>query len=187
MQIRAARYANPLTQLPGNVPINEHIDRLLNREIGFSACYCDIDNFKPYNDTYGYRRGDQMIQFLGALLSQVIDGRLDFVGHIGGDDFILLLQSADWHAQITLALRLFDDGMANMLDEGHLVDGGYRGEDRKGREVFHPLPTLSIGCILAEAGAYGSHHEVSAAVSDAKKQAKKIPGSSLFIERRRGV
>jgi EAL domain-containing protein (putative c-di-GMP-specific phosphodiesterase class I)/GGDEF domain-containing protein len=185
MQIRAARYANPLTQLPGNVPINEHIDRLLNPGVDFAACYCDLDNFKPYNDTYGYRRGDELIQFLGALLLEVADSRLDFVGHIGGDDFILILQSHDWQQRLTLALRLFDDGIADFLDQEHLREGGYRGEDRKGREVFHPLPTLSIGCILVDVNSYHSHHEVSAAVSDAKKQAKKIPGSALFIERRR--
>ena len=185
MQIRAARYANPLTQLPGNVPINEHIDRLLARHVPFAACYCDIDNFKPYNDTYGYRRGDDLIQFLGALLVEMVDARLDFVGHIGGDDFILLLQSSDWQRQLSLILRLFDEGIGDFLDAEHLGEGGYPGEDRKGGAVFHSLPTLSIGCIPVDAGGYHSHHEVSAAVSDAKKQAKKMPGSALFIERRR--
>ena len=185
MQIRAARYANPLTQLPGNVPINEHIERLLVRSAPFAACYCDLDNFKPYNDTYGYRRGDELIQFLGALLAEIADSRLDFVGHIGGDDFILLLQSQDWQRRLTLILRLFDEGVADFIDSKHLHAGGYPGEDRKGREVFHSLPTLSIGCIPIEPGSCHSHHEVSAAVTEAKKQAKKIPGSSLFVERRR--
>ena len=71
LQISAARYANPLTLLPGNVPINAHIDRLLDNAQPFVACYCDLDNFKPFNDAYGYRRGDEMIQFIGQLLSQV--------------------------------------------------------------------------------------------------------------------
>jgi EAL domain-containing protein (putative c-di-GMP-specific phosphodiesterase class I)/GGDEF domain-containing protein len=185
MQIRAARYANPLTQLPGNVPISEHTDRLLGNSVAFAACYCDLDNFKPYNDTYGYRRGDQLIQFLGNLLSEACDSRFDFIGHIGGDDFMLLLQSDDWQQRLTLMLRLFDEGMAAYMDEEHLKEGGYPGEDRKGKPVFHPLPSLSVGCLLVEPGAFRSHHEVSAAVNEAKKQAKKIQGSSLFIERRR--
>ncbi|MCX8146358.1 MAG: EAL domain-containing protein, partial [Azovibrio sp.] len=89
MQISAARYANPLTQLPGNVPINEHIDRLLKAGVRFAACYADLDNFKPFNDIYGYRRGDDVIQLLGQILVEVSDARLDFVGHIGGDDFLI--------------------------------------------------------------------------------------------------
>lgn len=185
MQIRAARYANPLTQLPGNVPINEHIDRLLAGGAPFTACYCDLDHFKPYNDAYGYRKGDQMIQLVGNLLAEACDPRLDFVGHIGGDDFMLLLQSHDWHHRLALALRLFDEGMRGFVAAEHMRDGGYRGEDRRGQNVFHALPALSAGCLPVAPGRFLSHHEVSAAVTEAKKQAKKIPGSALFVERRR--
>lgn len=185
MQIRAARYANPLTQLPGNVPINEHIDRLLDSAVPFTACYCDLDHFKPYNDTYGYRRGDQMIQLLGGILSRACDARVDFVGHIGGDDFMLLLQSPDWHERMSAALRKFDDSLVEMVEPAHQDHGGYHGEDRRGLLVFHPLPALSVGCLVAEPGQFTTHHEVSAAVTEAKKQAKKIPGSALFVERRR--
>jgi GGDEF domain-containing protein len=185
MQIHAARYANPLTQLPGNVPINEHLDRLLTNDASFAACYCDLDYFKPYNDNYGYRRGDELIQFLGGLLWEISDLRLDFVGHIGGDDFMLLLQSQDWQHRLARALQIFDEHLPAFLDGKHVLDGGYPGEDRKGRPVFHPLPSLSIGCLVVETKLFHSHHEVSLAVADAKKQAKKIPGSSIFVERRR--
>ncbi|MDD5249967.1 MAG: GGDEF domain-containing protein, partial [Rhodocyclaceae bacterium] len=140
MQIRAARYANPLTQLPGNVPINEHIDRLLDSGVAFTAAYCDLDHFKPYNDTYGYRQGDQMIQLLGGILAEACDARLDFVGHIGGDDFMLLLQSPDWQQRVAAALRKFDDSLADLIDPAHIRIGGYHGEDRRGQDVFHALP-----------------------------------------------
>ena len=185
MQIRAARYANPLTQLPGNVPINEHIDRLIDSGVAFTAAYCDLDHFKPYNDTYGYRQGDQMIQLLGGILVEACDARLDFVGHIGGDDFMLLLQSLDWQHRLTTALRKFDDSLADLIDPAHIRVGGYHGEDRRGQSVFHVLPALSAGCLVVEPSQFQSHHEVSAAVTEAKKQAKKIPGSALFVERRR--
>jgi len=96
MQIQAARYANPLTQLPGNVPINEHIERLLERKVSFHACYFDIDHFKPFNDVFGYRRGDDIIALLAQTLTEIINPLVDFCGHIGGDDFMVLFQSEDW-------------------------------------------------------------------------------------------
>lgn len=185
MQMRAARYANPLTQLPGNVPINEHIDRLLEGAAPFIACYCDIDNFKPYNDAYGYRRGDEIIQYLGALLTRHCDPRLDFLGHIGGDDFVLLLQQPHWQESLELVVAEFQHGMGAFLSAEHLTLGGYWGEDRRGKAVFHLPPTLSVGCVPVGPGEFHSHHEVAAAMSMAKKQAKKKHGGRhLFIERR---
>jgi len=184
MQIRAARYANPLTQLPGNVPINEQMDRLIEARHGFVAAYCDLDHFKPYNDAYGYRRGDRMIQQVGALLAEAAADHRDFVGHVGGDDFVVLMQSADWEARLRKVIDEFDAALAQHVSDEHLAAGGYRGEDRRGQAVFHPLPALSIGCVRVQPGAFAAHYDVSAALSDAKKEAKRIAGSVLFIERR---
>jgi EAL domain-containing protein (putative c-di-GMP-specific phosphodiesterase class I)/GGDEF domain-containing protein len=185
IQIRSARYANPLTQLPGNVPINEHIDRLLINEAGFVACYCDLDHFKPLNDCYGYRTGDQIIQLLATLLTRHCDTRQDFVGHIGGDDFILLMQSANWDERCRSILAAFDKASVAYLTPEHLQQGGYFAENRSGERVFHALPSLSIGALVVKPHHFENHREVSVALSAAKKEAKKIPGSSLFIERRR--
>ncbi len=187
MQISAARYANPLTQLPGNVPINEHIDRLLSAGVSFTASYADLDNFKPFNDIYGYRRGDDVIQLLGQILVEVADTRLDFVGHIGGDDFLILFQSNDWEARCARALKLFDERVLPIFTQEDLIRGGLIGENRRGEVVLHPLPALSIGALMADACLYESHHEIATAAADAKKQAKKQRGSSLFIERRRNL
>jgi diguanylate cyclase (GGDEF)-like protein len=184
MQLEAARYANPLTLLPGNVPINEHIERLLHAGTSFVACYCDLDHFKPFNDTYSYRKGDEMIQLTGRILNWACDPKLDFIGHIGGDDFILLMQSRDWKARCEQALRSFEQAASLMFREDHLAEGGYTSEGRDGTVKFHPLTSLSIGAIQVTPGQFVSHHEVSAAMSDAKKMAKKIPGNSLFIEQR---
>jgi diguanylate cyclase (GGDEF)-like protein len=185
MQMQAARYANPLTQLPGNVPINEHIDRLLDSEVEFVACYCDLDFFKPYNDMYGYRKGDQVIQLLASLLDHQCDARLDFIGHVGGDDFILLMQSADWEQRCRAVLAAFEAATSSLVTQEHQHLGGYFAEDRRGNQVFHPLPSLSIGALVVEATHFHSHHEVSGAMGGAKKEAKKLSGNSLFIERRR--
>lgn len=184
LQIRAARYANPLTQLPGNVPINEQLEELLSSNREFVAAYCDLDNFKAYNDTYGYLPGDQMIQQIGRLLAEAAAELDDFVGHVGGDDFVVLMQSVDWEARLRQVIRIFDAGLGQHLTAAHMLAGGYHGEDRRGNAVFHRLPALSIGCVRVAPGSDLSHHDVSAALVEAKKAAKRTQGSSLFVERR---
>jgi diguanylate cyclase (GGDEF)-like protein len=184
MQIEAARYANPLTMLPGNVPINEHIEHLLQADTPFYACYCDLDNFKPYNDVYSYRHGDEMIQLAGRILSLACDTKLDFIGHIGGDDFILLMQSPDCQARCEQALQAFGQAASLLFKPEHHAAGGYTSEDRNNQVTFHPLVSLSIGACHITADRYFSHYEVSAAATVAKKMAKRTLGNSLFIEQR---
>ncbi|QDZ28376.1 GGDEF domain-containing protein [Noviherbaspirillum sp. UKPF54] len=187
MQINAARYANPLTLLPGNVPINEHIDRLLAGGARFAACYADLDHFKPFNDVYGYRKGDDVIQLTGRILGMHCDPNRDFVGHIGGDDFIVLFQSEDWETRCEAILTAFSAAVPEHYCGADRERGGYVCEDRRGRKVFHPLISLSLGVVRAEPAHFVSHHQIATAAAEAKKQAKKIPGNSLFIERRQGV
>jgi diguanylate cyclase (GGDEF)-like protein len=184
MQLEAARYANPLTLLPGNVPINQHIERLLQANTPFVACYCDLDNFKPYNDTYSYRKGDEMIQLTGRILSWACDPKLDFIGHIGGDDFILLMQSRDWRSRCEHALRSFEQAAALMFEQSHVAAGGYSSEGRDGIVKLHPLTTLSIGATQVSPRLFHSHHEVSSAMTEAKKMAKRLSGNTLFVEQR---
>jgi diguanylate cyclase (GGDEF)-like protein len=184
-QIETARYANPLTLLPGNVPINEHIEYLLQSGKSFAVCYGDLDNFKPFNDVCGYRKGDELIQFTARLLGAACDPVHDFIGHIGGDDFILVLQSADWEQRCHQALSVFARTSAALFDKDHRSIGGYLTGDRQGRIVHHPLPTLSIGVIWVIPEFFSSHHEVAEAATTAKTMAKEKPGNSLFIERRR--
>ncbi|NVE01333.1 GGDEF domain-containing protein [Massilia sp. BJB1822] len=184
MQIHAARYANPLTQLPGNVPINEHIDRLLQSDTRFWVCYCDLDHFKPFNDVYGYRRGDDVIQLTGSILSAHCDPNRDFIGHIGGDDFMIQFQSEDWRERCQAIL---DDFGQRIMDYYSIEDrerGGYISEDRQGKKVFYSLMSLSLGVIKVEPNQYYSHHQIATAAAEAKKQAKKIHGNSLFLDRR---
>jgi diguanylate cyclase (GGDEF)-like protein len=184
LQINAARYANPLTLLPGNVPINEHIESLLLAELPFVACYCDLDHFKPFNDVYGYQKGDEIIQLAGRLLKDICDSERDFLGHIGGDDFIILFQSEDWESRCEILLSLANEVFPALYGEADRARGGVETEDRQGNHIFQPLISLSIGAVPVEPEYFDSHHEVSAAMAVAKKQAKKIPGNSIFVERR---
>jgi diguanylate cyclase (GGDEF)-like protein len=184
MQINAARYANPLTQLPGNVPINEHIDRLLESGTRFWVCYFDLDHFKPFNDVYGYRRGDDVIQLTGNMLRSHIDPDRDFVGHIGGDDFMVLFQSEDWEQRCHAVLDEFSQAVPDFYSADDRERGGYLSEDRQGKKVFYSLMSLSIGAIRVEPHQYYTHHQIATAAADSKKQAKKIHGNSLFLDRR---
>lgn len=184
MQISAARYANPLTLLPGNVPIDEHIDRLLENGTKFATCYVDLDHFKPYNDVYGYRKGDDILRLTGKILSGHCDPERDFVGHIGGDDFIILFQSEDWESRCQAILNAFSAVAPDFYSEEDREQGGYISEDRRGKKVFHTLVTMSLGVVKISPGQYGSHHQIAAAATEAKRQSKKIPGNSLFVDRR---
>lgn len=183
MQIDTARYANPLTLLPGNVPISEQIDNLLKSGTSFVACYCDLDNFKPYNDIYGYKKGDEVIQKTGHLLSEAC-GNYDFIGHIGGDDFIILFQSNDWENRCHQLLSHIAKDFPQFYSNDDRERGSIETENRQGEKQLHPLLSLSIGALTVDSTLYSNHHEVSAACVNAKKQAKKITGNFLFIERR---
>lgn len=184
MQISAARYSNPLTLLPGNVPINEQIDRLLSLALPFVVVYVDVDHFKPFNDAYGYRLGDDLIQAVAGLLGEVINPQHDFVGHIGGDDFMIVFQSGDWQSRTRELLRRFDEIVPRYFSHEDVVRGWYLGESRAGDPVEHPLLSLSCGALPVMPGFFESHREVAAAAALSKKQAKRIKGSSLFVERR---
>ena len=184
MQVVAARYANPLTLLPGNVPIHEHTDRLLAANVEFVAAYCDLDHFKPFNDVYGYRKGDAAIQLLGRILAQECNPGLDFLGHVGGDDFIVLFQSGDWQERCQRILMRFDTERMALFQFEHVAEGGYFSEDRRGKMVFHPLVSLSIGAVPVKQGDACQRQEIERVAAEAKKMAKKTDGSSLFVERR---
>ncbi len=185
MQIVAARYANPLSGLPGNVPIQEHMERLLGNNKTFVTAYFDLDQFKPYNDVYGFRRGDDIIQLVARILRESCNAELDFIGHIGGDDFVVLFQSLDWEIRCHGMLARFDRECLTLFDPEHVAAGGYHSEDRRGAMAFHALVTLSIGAVLVDPTHFHLYREVARAASEAKRMAKRIDGSSLFVDQRR--
>jgi EAL domain-containing protein (putative c-di-GMP-specific phosphodiesterase class I)/GGDEF domain-containing protein len=186
LQVRNARYANPLTQLPGNVPIDERIDQLLAGGEGFVVAYCDLDNFKPFNDTYGYARGDEVIRWLGRLLGEHTSEGRDFIGHVGGDDFILILRGPQWQDQCQAILEQFETEAPRFYDTDAREDGGIRAQDRRGRSLFYPFLSLSIGAVPAAPQRFNSHYEVASLASEVKGQAKRLEGNALFVDRRGG-
>jgi diguanylate cyclase (GGDEF)-like protein len=185
VQVRNARHANPLTLLPGNVPIYEELDELLKHNSPFVFAYCDLDNFKPYNDKYGYEKGDQIIKLLAEIILAETDPATDFVGHVGGDDFVIIMQSEDWHARCENILQKFAERRQHYYQQEDLLEGGIWSESRGGERQFFPLLSLSIGCVQPDAKLCRSHHDIAALAAGAKHQAKKQLGNSLYVDQRR--
>ena len=184
MQIQSARYANPLTGLPGNAPIDEHIDKLLAGTDPFCVCYFDLDNFKPFNDVYGFSMGDEMIKMTGKVVAEQCDAESDFVGHIGGDDFIALFRSPDWEARCRIMLEKFGVNAMTFFDPHDVERGGYVTENRRGEKEFHQLTSLSVGAVPVQPGVFKSHRDIAVVAAESKKMAKKMHGNSLFINMR---
>lgn len=185
LQLQAARYANPLTQLPGNVPINEHLERLLCHQDPFAVCHGDLDYFKPFNDLYGYRKGDEVIQITANLLVEASDPEQDFVGHVGGDDFIVIFKSADWEQRCQRIIENLPLALSHLYSAEHLRMGGYYAENRQKVEEFHSLVALSLGVVEVNPVHLYNSGLVAEMAASAKSMAKKTLGSSLFIERRK--
>lgn len=185
MQMQSARYANPLTQLPGNVPITEHLDDLLKQGRSCAVCYVDLDNFKPYNDLYGYRKGDEVLRAMAVLLQRQACADSDFVGHVGGDDFIIIFSSLNWRERCQAMLAELPRILQHLYIDEHIQAGGYMAENRQGVPVFHPLITLSLGVVEIDRPELYTSSLIADLASAAKAQAKKMTGNSLFVEQRR--
>ncbi len=184
-QIRNARHANPLTLLPGNVPVHELLEDNLAAGRAFRLAYCDINHFKAFNDYYGYSRGDDVIRCLAAVLLQVADPERDFIGHIGGDDFVMVLRSDDWRQRCEEALALFSERVQAFYDPDALARNGIWSRNRSGAARFFSLLDLSIGVVEPDLRSCRSAHDVSSLAVDAKYQAKCSEGAALFVSRRR--
>ncbi|MFM9925861.1 phosphodiesterase [Variovorax sp. H27-G14] len=183
-RIEAARHANPLTFLPGNIPINIHIERLLDSGADFVACYADLNNFKVFNDHYGYWRGDEMILLLARTAVQHADPHRDLVGHIGGDDFLLLFQSPDWHARCARVIAEFNHQARDLYDDAARESGGIEAEDRQGVMRFTPLTTLAIGAVRIPPGMFRHAEDVASEAAIAKHEAKQAPSGLTVREAR---
>ncbi|MEW6445942.1 MAG: bifunctional diguanylate cyclase/phosphodiesterase [Pseudomonadota bacterium] len=187
LQMRNARHANPLTGLPGNVPINDTMQQWLHESYYFVAAYIDLDQFKAFNDTYGYQKGDEAILLLAEALQRHIapdEHATDYVGHIGGDDFVVLSRHDAWEERLGEVLEDFGQRVASLYSESDRRRGGIMATDRQGVERLIPLMSVSVGVVPCPPGRFTRYHEISSHLADVKKQAKAIPGNSLFIDRR---
>ncbi|GAA6131769.1 GGDEF domain-containing protein [Halopseudomonas sabulinigri] len=183
LKLQQARHANPLTLLPGNIPIQQCLERLLEQQVDAQLCYVDLDNFKPFNDLYGYGKGDELLLALAQLLRELCDPQKDFVGHIGGDDFMLVMRSRDWRQRLSQLDQRFQQLCHSLYRPEHIEDQGFSAPDREGRWRKHDLLNLSIGVLQLRGQQQRKLDPALLAehASRAKHEAKKTRGFSIAL------
>ena len=182
------RTISPLTGLPGNVQIHAELKKRLTKKEEFAVLYIDLDNFKAYNDVYGFLKGDQIIQFtantiLNGIHTYFSEGT--FVGHIGGDDFIAIVPHENIEELCQTMIATFDKGVRNFFTEADQEKGYIEVENRKGVVEQFQLTSVSIGVVVAEKGRFANILEIGEISTQVKHLSKSIPGSSYAIDRRK--
>jgi diguanylate cyclase (GGDEF)-like protein len=180
------RNLSPLTGLPGNIRIQEEIERQVREHHPFAVLYLDLDNFKTYNDKYGFVRGDRLIQGTARMLQDAViaydqDG---FVGHVGGDDFVAVVLPETAEDVAKRVCERFDQDRSLYYEDDDLERGFVRMEDRKGVEQDIPLVSVSIGIATTSKRAFAHYGEAVAVATEMKQFAKRDGGSSYAVDRR---
>ncbi len=182
------RRVSPLTGLPGNVQIQAEMKkRLLNKEI-FAIMYFDLDNFKAYNDVYGFANGDEIIKFTAkVILKHVhnIENSDNFVGHIGGDDFVAIIGETDYDKVCQDIIAEFDSEAVSFYNEEDVERGYVEVANRKGIIEQFPLTSISIGVVEVDNKKIKTTLEIGEVGAQVKHQAKTIMGSTYVINRRK--
>lgn len=179
--------SNPLTGLPGNLAIEEHLNRKLKLGSPLAIAYADLDNFKAFNDRYGYSRGDNIIRLTAMIIKEAIQnyGRQDdFYGHIGGDDFIMVTDWACLEPVCTHAINSFDALIPFQYDEDDRARGGVLAMNRQGESITIPIMTLSIGVVTNRTRELRNCLQISDLATEMKTYAKQFPRSLYVVDRR---
>lgn len=188
-EARALRdlHANPLTGLPGNLPIMREAERRLEKHAPFAVAYLDIDHFKPFNDKYGFSRGDEVLRMTARLLVNAVRDAQNpdtYVGHVGGDDFIFMAPCEIMDKICEKVIQSFDMVVPNFYDDEDRMAGAIQSIDRQNNPQSYPL----MGCSIAVVDTGASHIEhvgdISERAAEVKKYAKTFPGSNYIIDRR---
>ncbi len=182
------RRVSPLTGLPGNVQIQVELKKRLLRRKEFAVLYLDLDNFKEYNDIYGFLKGDEVIKYTAKTILKIIHKHKSedtFVGHIGGDDFVAILSKVDYEDVCKDILANFDEGIKEYFTEDDLEKGYLEVANRKGIIEQFPLTALSIGVVKVNPGEYENTLEIGEMGAQVKHLAKTQMGSAYAINRRK--
>jgi len=181
------RQQSPLTGLPGNVRIEDEIEGRVQAGAGFAILYVDLDHFKAYNDHYGFVRGDEVIQATGRLVEEVAretGGPSVFVGHVGGDDFVVVSAAEEAEVIASAIVRSFDEVVTTFYDEADVDRGHIEIMSRRGEAQEFPFLSLSIGVATTAKRQFGHYAEAVAIATEMKTFTKATPGSSWAVDRR---
>jgi diguanylate cyclase (GGDEF)-like protein len=181
------RNLSPLTGLPGNIRIQEEIERQVREQRPFAVLYSDLDNFKAYNDQKGFVRGDRLIQATARIIQDAViefGGGEGFVGHVGGDDFVAVVAPEASEDVAKRICQRFDEARTEFYDPADLEQGFVRVEDRKGVMQDIPLVAVSVGIARTSKRHFAHYGEAVAIATEMKSFAKREPGSSYAVDRR---
>lgn len=184
------RRISPLTGLPGNVQIHAELKKRISNKEEFSVLYLDLDNFKAYNDVYGFLKGDEIIEFTAETILKCIHNSEfndTFVGHIGGDDFVAIIPGTECEDTCQSILAYFENHVNRYFTEDDLEKGYIEVANRKGIMEQFPLTSLSIGVVVADPGRFHNILEIGEVGAQVKHAAKSVMGSSYAIDRRKNV
>jgi len=179
--------ANPMTGLPGNNSVMNVIEKAISNESSVCFIYADLDNFKAYNDKYGFACGDEVIMFSSRTLKDAIEaeGCMDtFVGHIGGDDFVLVVPTEHCQSVANQIKNIFDMGILEFYNSDDAASRCIRSINRKGDQQTFPIISISMAGVDLSKKVYQKYIEVNDACAELKKKAKKISGSCFCMDQR---
>ena len=182
------RRISPLTGLPGNVQIHAELKKRISNKEEFSVLYLDLDNFKAYNDVYGFLKGDEIIKFTADTIMTSIHSLIpnnSFIGHIGGDDFIAIVPTLNCEAVCKDIIANFDANVVRFFTEDDVEKGYIEVANRKGVIEQFPLTSISIGVVEADVGRFANILEIGEVGAQVKHMAKSVMGSSYAIDRRK--
>ncbi len=179
---------NPLTHLPGNNAIQKELQRRIDADMKLAVVYCDLDHFKAFNDAYGFVEGDRVIQFTADLLRKILKekgNQEDFLGHVGGDDFVFLTTPDKVDLLCGAIVQTFPQGVKQFYSEDDLKQGYITAKNRRGEMETFPLISISLAVVTNEHRSLSSVAEISRVASEIKKLAKSKSGSNYVVDQRK--
>ena len=177
---------NPSSRLPGPATIEKVIGQQIEKGLRFAVCYADLDDFKAYNDYYGYFSGDKVIKMTSLVIRNAVyhHQRTGFVGHIGGDDFLFVIDAAKVKTVCSEIIKKFEKNIPPMYEPRDRKNGFIISKNRRGTPETYPIMTLSIAVVINKDGMFKHVGEISHMIADLKSYTKSLPGSNFVIERR---
>jgi len=188
LRIDRNRLANPLTGLPGNIDIQSEINYRIAKGMIFSILYLDVDNFKAYNDVYGFSHGDRAIKLIADILMdnvKTFGSKNDFIGHIGGDDFVVITDPEHADVLCENIIKEFDERVPELYSDVDKRAGFISTVNRRGQITQYPIMTLSIAVVSNEHRELRNYLEVGEVAAELKKKAKSIVGSVYLKDKRK--